>query len=70
MYPDGNDTKLQTNQGFGTTADSWVRGWLDWTSSSDNTNILYPTDDQALLAPDSKKTAAILVTMSSATLFP
>jgi prepilin-type N-terminal cleavage/methylation domain-containing protein/prepilin-type processing-associated H-X9-DG protein len=28
---------------------SWVSGWLDWTSSSDNTNTMFLTDDKYAL---------------------
>jgi prepilin-type N-terminal cleavage/methylation domain-containing protein/prepilin-type processing-associated H-X9-DG protein len=32
--------------------DGWVEGWLDWTTSSENTNTMWLTDDQhAKLAP-------------------
>jgi prepilin-type N-terminal cleavage/methylation domain-containing protein/prepilin-type processing-associated H-X9-DG protein len=32
--------------GFGTLGVGWVEGWLDWTANTDNTNILFLTDDR------------------------
>jgi len=39
---DNNDSMVST----GSVGSSWVSGWLDWTTSSDNTNTLFLLDDQ------------------------
>lgn len=51
MFAHDNNDRLVpvVNGGAG---NSWVAGWLDWTTSTDNTNTAYLTDDNyALLAP-------------------
>jgi len=53
-YAHDNNDRFVTNEAWtgGGTISSWVTGWLDWTGSSDNTNLLFITDPQyALLAP-------------------
>ncbi len=53
MYPDDNTGWFPPNEdnSFG----GWVRGWLDYGGSSDNTNIQYLLDPQyALLGPYTK----------------
>jgi prepilin-type N-terminal cleavage/methylation domain-containing protein/prepilin-type processing-associated H-X9-DG protein len=56
---DFNDT-LVPNLEPGDAVGSWIKGWLDFTSSPDNTNTLYLTDPKhALLAPYSAGTAGI-----------
>jgi prepilin-type N-terminal cleavage/methylation domain-containing protein len=59
LYADDHAGTLVPNLEGG--ADSgWVKGWLDYTGSPDNTNLLYLTDPQhARLAPYSVKTAGI-----------
>ena len=59
LYADDHAGTLVPNLEGG--ADSgWVKGWLDYTASPDNTNVLYLTDPQhARLAPYSVRTAGI-----------
>lgn len=60
LYADDHNGTLVPNLEPGDAIGSWVRGWLDFTSSPDNTNLLYLTDPRyALLAPYSSGTAAI-----------
>jgi prepilin-type N-terminal cleavage/methylation domain-containing protein/prepilin-type processing-associated H-X9-DG protein len=57
MYPDDYNGVLVQNPETGS---GWVAGWLDFTSSPDNTNKLYLTDPQyAKLAPYSARQAGI-----------
>jgi prepilin-type processing-associated H-X9-DG protein len=59
MYAGDNQERLCINSD-GKNQISWAAGWLDWTSSSDNTNTLYLTDDRfAKLAPYSGNGAGI-----------
>jgi prepilin-type N-terminal cleavage/methylation domain-containing protein/prepilin-type processing-associated H-X9-DG protein len=48
MYADDNNDRLVLNQNLGgaqtVLANSWVNGFLDWTISSDNTNLAYLKD--------------------------
>jgi prepilin-type N-terminal cleavage/methylation domain-containing protein/prepilin-type processing-associated H-X9-DG protein len=50
MYADDNNDRLVLNQNLNPfqtgRASSWINGWLDWTLWSDNTNIIYLTDDK------------------------
>ncbi len=50
MYADDNNDKLATSMWGGPaqspTQPMWAAGWLDWTTSSANTNTLYLTDPQ------------------------
>jgi prepilin-type N-terminal cleavage/methylation domain-containing protein/prepilin-type processing-associated H-X9-DG protein len=54
MYnTDNNDRIVESYHGGGTTAYAnndknapWVIGWLDWSTSPDNTNVLYLIDDK------------------------
>jgi len=59
LYPDDHNGILVPNLEGG--ADSgWVKGWMDYTPSPDNTNTLYLTDPQhAKLAPYSGRAAGI-----------
>lgn len=59
LYADDHNGTLVPNLEAGTDS-GWVRGWLDYTSSPDNTNTLYLTDPQfAKLAPYSAYSAGI-----------
>jgi len=49
MYADDFNGRLVGNVNGGNAAgganpDTWVSGWLDWTASSDNTNVSFVTD--------------------------
>jgi prepilin-type N-terminal cleavage/methylation domain-containing protein/prepilin-type processing-associated H-X9-DG protein len=62
MYANDHEDKLVENrhggdaQG-GANRNSWISGWLDWFTTSDNTNELFLTDEHwAKLAPYSGKT--------------
>jgi len=60
MYPNDYNDAVPCNYsgGFGTT--SWVTGWMDWTSSSENTNRLYLTDPGfCVLAPYTAQSTGI-----------
>src|SRR5678815_1211507 len=59
LYADDHNGVLVPNLEAG--ADSgWIKGWMDYTASPDNTNTLYLTDPQhAKLAPYSGRTAGI-----------
>lgn len=60
LYADDHNGTLVPNLEPGDAVGSWVRGWLDFTSSPDNTNTLYLTDAKyALLAPYSSGSAGI-----------
>jgi prepilin-type N-terminal cleavage/methylation domain-containing protein/prepilin-type processing-associated H-X9-DG protein len=53
MYPDDNSGWLVPNEDNAT--GGWIRGWLDYSGSADNTNILYLIDQRyAKLAPYTK----------------
>src|SRR5581483_1026933 len=41
MYADDHRDELPGNYSGGTGPSAWVSGWLDWTTSPDNTNTLY-----------------------------
>jgi prepilin-type N-terminal cleavage/methylation domain-containing protein/prepilin-type processing-associated H-X9-DG protein len=45
MYADDNNDRVCVNNNDDLTGQSWVRGWLDWTTRQDNTNTTYLTDD-------------------------
>jgi prepilin-type processing-associated H-X9-DG protein len=50
MYASDNDDRMVTNANFGATV-SWAAGWLDWSTSSDNTNTTkLITPSQSLIA--------------------
>ena len=55
MYADDHDQRLVPNRESRDSAPGWVRGFLDWSTSSDNTNILHLTGTDALLSPYSAK---------------
>lgn len=60
LYADDHQDKLVPNLEPGDAVGSWVKGWLDFTGSADNTNTLYLTDPKhALLAPYSASAAGI-----------
>jgi prepilin-type N-terminal cleavage/methylation domain-containing protein/prepilin-type processing-associated H-X9-DG protein len=60
LYADDHDGNLVPNLEPGNAEGSWIKGWLDFTSSSDNTNTLYLTDPRhAKLAPYSAHSAGI-----------
>src|SRR5690349_2784146 len=60
MYADDNGDRLCVNNNDDATGQSWIRGWLDWTTSPDNTNRLYLTEDNnAKLARYSARQAKI-----------
>ena len=50
MYAHDNNDHLVLNQNLGgaqtALSNSWVNGFLDWTISSDNTNLAYLSDDR------------------------
>jgi prepilin-type N-terminal cleavage/methylation domain-containing protein len=51
MFTGDNNEKILPVVNGGA-ANSWVAGWLDWTTATDNTNTLNLTDDStALIAP-------------------
>jgi len=59
LYADDHNGTLVPNLEGGTDS-GWIMGWLDYTSSPDNTNTLYLTDPRyARLAPYSGRTAGI-----------
>lgn len=67
MYADDNDGVLVLNRhgnevrGSTPVANTWVSGWMDWTSSHHNTNLVYVTDPKwALLAPYLSRAAAVV----------
>jgi len=60
LYADDYNGVLVPNLEPGDAVGSWVKGWLDFTASPDNTNTLYLTDPKhALLAPYSASSAGI-----------
>jgi prepilin-type N-terminal cleavage/methylation domain-containing protein/prepilin-type processing-associated H-X9-DG protein len=65
MYADDHNGVLAENHHGpdargGANTDGWITGWLDWTSSTDNTNVRFLTDPSfAKLAPYSRNTAAL-----------
>jgi prepilin-type N-terminal cleavage/methylation domain-containing protein/prepilin-type processing-associated H-X9-DG protein len=60
MYATENNDKLPNNYSGGVGTNAWVTGWLDWTGSADNTNILNLTDStRCLLAPFTGKSISI-----------
>jgi prepilin-type N-terminal cleavage/methylation domain-containing protein/prepilin-type processing-associated H-X9-DG protein len=60
MYPDDNNEILVLNLEAGNAVGSWIKGWLDFTSSPDNTNTLYLTDPKhSKLAPYGNSSAGI-----------
>ena len=65
MYADDNNSVLVENHHGGDARGgasrlSWVAGWLDWTTSADNTNTLFIIDDRwAKLSKYSKGTAGL-----------
>jgi prepilin-type N-terminal cleavage/methylation domain-containing protein/prepilin-type processing-associated H-X9-DG protein len=64
MYANDNHDSLVYN-GMRNTK-SWVNGWLDWTVSTDNTNIIYLIDpNQAMLATYSAQQSKIYKCPSS-----
>jgi prepilin-type N-terminal cleavage/methylation domain-containing protein/prepilin-type processing-associated H-X9-DG protein len=49
MYADDNGSTLVQNQNLGSPGsveNSWITGFLTWTTATDNTNLLYLTDDR------------------------
>jgi prepilin-type N-terminal cleavage/methylation domain-containing protein/prepilin-type processing-associated H-X9-DG protein len=53
-YAHDNNDRFVTNEAWtgGGSIGSWVTGWMDWTTSTDNTNLLFITNPKyALLAP-------------------
>ncbi len=60
MYPDDNGGNLVLNLESDSTGSGWLQGWLDFTSSPDNTNKLYLSDPRyAKLALYSGRQAGI-----------
>jgi prepilin-type N-terminal cleavage/methylation domain-containing protein/prepilin-type processing-associated H-X9-DG protein len=60
MYAAEYNDNLVPNLEPGDAKGSWIKGWLDYTSSPDNTNTLYLTDpEHAKLAPYSNRTGGI-----------
>ena len=68
MYADDNDARLVENQNLGNPTggdsgapqNSWITGFLTWTTDSDNTNLLYLLDERwAKLAPYISRTKNI-----------
>jgi prepilin-type N-terminal cleavage/methylation domain-containing protein len=60
LYADDHNGKLVPNLEPGDAVGSWIKGWLDFTSSPDNTNTLYLTDPQhSKLAPYCNRSAGI-----------
>ncbi len=60
MYADDHNGKLVPNLTNGNAEGSWIKGWLDFSSSSHNTNTLFLTDPKhAKLAPYYSKSANI-----------
>src|SRR5512141_761448 len=49
MYATENNDNLPNNYSGGAGINAWVTGWLDWTGSADNTNILNLTDSTRCL---------------------
>lgn len=60
LYADDFNDTLVPNLEPGDAVGSWIKGWLDYTSSGDNTNTLYLTDPKhSLLAPYCNRSAGI-----------
>ena len=60
LYADDYNQTLVPNLENGAATGSWIKGWLDFTSSPDNTNTLFLTDPKnSLLAPYCAKAAGI-----------
>jgi prepilin-type N-terminal cleavage/methylation domain-containing protein len=60
LYADENGDRLVLNLENSAEEGSWIKGWLDYTSSPDNTNTLYLTDPKhAKLAPYTAYSAGI-----------
>jgi prepilin-type N-terminal cleavage/methylation domain-containing protein/prepilin-type processing-associated H-X9-DG protein len=60
LYAGDFEETLVPNLEPGDAVGSWIKGWLDFSSSADNTNTLYLTDPKhALLAPYSGHSAGI-----------
>jgi prepilin-type processing-associated H-X9-DG protein len=61
MYADDNNERFPTTSSMGTPATPvWAGGWLDWGTSSDNTNTLYLADPRySALAPYCGKDARL-----------
>lgn len=60
LYADDHNEVLVPNLEPGNAEGSWIKGWLDYTASSDNTNTLFLTDPRhAKLAPYSAQAAGI-----------
>jgi prepilin-type processing-associated H-X9-DG protein len=60
LYADDFEGNLVPNLEPGNAEGSWIKGWLDFTASPDNTNTLYLTDRRhAKLAPYSNHAAGI-----------
>ena len=60
MYADENGDRLCINNNEDITGQSWIRGWLAWDTSPDNTNRQYLTEDNyAKLARYSMRQAKI-----------
>jgi prepilin-type N-terminal cleavage/methylation domain-containing protein/prepilin-type processing-associated H-X9-DG protein len=60
MYADDNNDRDCINNNNDTTGQSWITGWLDWSTSQDNINTTYLTDDNyAKLARYSARQAKI-----------
>src|SRR5262245_34610303 len=60
MYADDNNDRVCVNNNEDVSGQSWIRGWLAWDTSPDNTNRLYLTEDNyAKLARYSMRQAKI-----------
>jgi prepilin-type N-terminal cleavage/methylation domain-containing protein/prepilin-type processing-associated H-X9-DG protein len=60
LYPMDHNDNLVPNLEAGNATGSWIRGWLDFTQSPDNTNTLYLTDPRySKLAPYTAGSAGI-----------
>jgi len=60
LYTDDHNDVLVPNFEPGNAEGNWIKGWLDFTASADNTNTLYLTDARhAKLAPYTAHTAGI-----------
>jgi hypothetical protein len=79
MYADENGGKLVENQNLGTPTggdagapqNSWISGFLTWTTDSDNTNLDYLLDERwAKLAPYISRTKNIYKCPADTTLSP
>jgi prepilin-type N-terminal cleavage/methylation domain-containing protein/prepilin-type processing-associated H-X9-DG protein len=60
IYPDDHNETLVLNLEAGNATNSWIRGWLDFTASPDNTNTTFLTDPRySKLAPYCNQSAGI-----------